>query len=464
MAEQAFQLGNNLGDTVSTHTSEIDNLNKELDRVKKLEESTVTTIISDKAFTTISETNGGYLEDVKIEGKTLIVNSDNEIVEAGTNGAVLKNIGDDVDEIVISSINGNFFDGKFSSWWIGNEFVKDNTGIPYSVIAQIEPNYEYYIQSYTNCFDRYTYAFLDSDMNVIYFTHDSSCIVDGDTIKTKVAENNTKYLLAYCNSQGALSSSDKISITRYRSDKYVEPKQNKKQILYYNPTTQTWGKPVLREWDSIEKHSDGKYYYHKRSEEIVLNGSEDWLYNNTDIMLDSKDTIGFYRGLEPHAKNSIHCISTHFKPILDIDMYEGNVEGINLYAGRSCRIRINKSKLSPKSVKGFKSWLQSNPVAVVYQLAQEEVYECVNLDLIIYQNETNLIVNSGAVQPKLELKVLSNISNVVKLLQEKVSALENKFIEGLKQVLAGDMMSLAYMLYPEDFEQNEHEVKTLEEL
>ena len=101
---------------------------------------------------------------------------------------------------------------------------------------------------------------------------------------------------------------------------------------------------------------------------------------------------------------------------------------------------------------------------VVYQLAQEDVYECTNLDLITYCGETNLIVNSGAIQPNLELKVLSNVSNVVKLLQEKVSVLENKFIKGLKQVLAGDMMSLAYLLYPQDFEQNEYEVKTLEEL
>ena len=121
-------------------------------------------------------------------------------------------------------------------------------------------------------------------------------------------------------------------------------------------------------------------------------------------------------------------------------------------------IRLDKSKGN------LTTWLQANPVTVVYQLAQEEVYECTNLDLITYPNETNLIVNSGAIQPKITLKVLCNVSNVVKLLQEKVSVLENKFINGLKQVLAGDMMSLAHMLYPEDFEQNEYEVKTLEEL
>ena len=40
---------------------------------------------------------------------------------------------------------------------------------------------------------------------------------------------------------------------------------------------------------------------------------------------------------------------------------------------------------------------------------------------------------------------------MVKLLQEKVSVSENKFINGFKQVLAGDMYSLAHLLYPEDF-------------
>ena len=135
------------------------------------------------------------------------------------------------------------------------------------------------------------------------------------------------------------------------------------------------------------------------------------------------------------------------------------MEGVRINNG--VQIRINKSKLSTQDVTGFKQWLQANNVTVVYQLAQEEVYVCTNLDLITYNGETNLIVNSGAIQPRITLKVLSNVSNVVKLLQEKVSVLENKFIEGLKQVLAGDMMSLAHLLYPEDFENN-HEIQTLE--
>ena len=99
-----------------------------------------------------------------------------------------------------------------------------------------------------------------------------------------------------------------------------------------------------------------------------------------------------------------------------------------------------------------------NGLVVVNQLAQEEVYECTNIDLITYANETNYIVNSGAIVPRTTLKVHNNISNVVSLLQKKVSLLEDKFIQGLKQVLAGDMYSLAELLYPEDFVSEEESI------
>ena len=231
---------------------------------------------------------------------------------------------------------------------------------------------------------------------------------------------------------------------------------NKKPLLYYNPTTQTWEKPVLREWDSIEKHGDGKYYYHKRSEEVVLDGSENWtggpLYTNvyrywatttkaSDIKDVRKDDIGICDRFDYYYTD-----------------YDSDKSGINVMP-TGVNAKVLKSEVDKYA--NINKYFQANPTTVVYQLAKEEVYECANLDLITYNGETNLIVNSGAIQPKITLKVLSNVSNVVKLLQEKVSILENKFIKGLQQVLAGDMMSLAHLLYPEDFENN-HEIQTLE--
>ena len=243
------QVPKSLGATVNTHTTQISNLNKELDRVKKLEESTVSTVETESDFTTVEATSNGYFEDVKLEGKTLVVNSDNEVAEPGTEGAILKSVGQDVEEVSVASVNSD------------------------------------------------------------------------------------------------------------------ETQSDKKRLLYYNEETQTWEKPILREWDSIEKHSDGKYYYHVRSKEG--------------------------------------------------DYVEGD-ESLN-----DCITDLTVS---------------------VKKLAEEKVYECTNIDLITYANETNYVVESGAIVPKTTLKVHNNISNVVSLLQKKVSLLESNMT---KYMITQNRMQLA---------------------
>jgi hypothetical protein len=243
------------------------------------------------------------------------------------------------------------------------------------------------------------------------------------------------------------------------SEKDTIHQSNKKTLLYYNPTTETWEKPILREWDTIEKHSDGKYYYHKRSGEVVLNGSERWFFPPNQM---GNNTALFYSNIADAKINQNYPICNIFTgTYLNIWEPINDIEGIFINHNKDVIVRINKIKLSTQDEAGFKAWLKTNPTTVVYQLAQEEVYECTNIDLMTYSNETNYIVSSGAISPKSTLKVHNNISNVVKILQEKVNLLENTFIAGLKSVLSGDMYSLATILYPEDFKQDD--VMTLDE-
>lgn len=204
-----------------------------------------------------------------------------------------------------------------------------------------------------------------------------------------------------------------------------------KCLLYYNNETQAWKKPVLREWDSIEKHSDGKYYYHQRSGEAVLNGSENWRINaawsgeemNTNsyyLTADDQKTAGLMvksngaTNIISDAMPTVFIYNTSF----DSDCVSGEKHTGAIY------VRINKSKVS----NGIEPYLQQNPMRVVYQLAEEKVYECTNIDLITYANETNYIVESGAITPKTTLKVHSNIANVISALQKKVSVLESNYV------------------------------------
>ena len=186
----------------------------------------------------------------------------------------------------------------------------------------------------------------------------------------------------------------------------------------------------------------------------MLNGSESWTHSTEQI---GENTLLFYAKLE----NSLGTEVTvgNYKVLVDkfnfssVSIWDKTIDNelCMISPSQNFMLRINKSRLATQDVQGFKQWLQTNNVTVVYQLAEEKVYECTNIDLITYANETNFIIESGAIVPRTTLKVHNNISNVVKILQEKVSLLENKFIQGLKKVLAGDMYSLAELLYPEDF-------------
>ena len=299
---------------------DIEKANKELDKIKKLEESTVSTVETESDFTTVEATSNGYFEDVKLEGKTLVVNANNEVVEPGTEGATLKSVGDGVDEIVVSSVNS------------------DNT------------------------------------------------------------------------------------------------KADKKRLLYYNEETQTWEKPILREWDSIKKHANGKYYYHQRSREVVLNGSENW---NNDKNSSTMSPETYRQSIQFNAidiasasfntKTSPNIISNLLPTVVFGDVYSYNHIGISISGTDSIgtHIIINNNFTD---VTELKQWLQANNLTVVYQLAQEKVYECTNIDLITYANETNYIIECGAITPKSTFEIHCNISNVVSMLQRKASISESNLL------------------------------------
>ena len=529
---------------------DVEKTNKELDKIKKLEESTVSTVETESDFTTVEVTSNGYFEDVKLEGKTLVnhlYNSENTVsstnasdkkytalqagktytviiyvVENSNNKAFypfritysdnaqvnisqsaypkgsiithkfevadkeiggiwvnwcstyvdgdvittktlllegdhtqnppsyfegLKSVGQSAseggaDEIVVSSVNENLFD---KTQKLVDGYISENPG----VYGDVSPHNTCKSTDFILIDSNTTYT-LNNDNPIEetcgFYDTTKKCItvVRGNTV---TSPSNAKYMR--CTIKRSDFEQGFQIVKGTQTIEYTPHQSDKKRLLFYNEETQTWEKPILREWDSIEKHSDGKYYYHQRSGEVVLNGSKDWVYPTSQ---DGNNTILLYIRISDAKTSQKYPICDRFNGTnLDIWNPITDIEGIIINHNKDCVLRISKSRLSTQDIEGFKKWLQTNNVTVVYQLAQEKVYECTNIDLITYANETNYIVESGAISPKTTLKVHSNISNVVKILQEKVSLLENKFIEGLKQVLAGDMYSLAELLYPEDF-------------
>lgn len=556
------QVPKSLGATVNTHTEQINNLNKELDRVKKLEESTVSTVTTESDFTTVEATSNGYFEDVKLEGKTLVnlyqaTESKHELgnVNANFNNGVvtLEGIGKEIIyrclkdtlnvksntkyTLVLNVLETNY-EGSLKNAYCGNrdkfserlyldfskigvsvytfktkeDFTDDvlwdlyiyfnnqtNATIKFEMMilegdhTQNPPSYfeglksvgqsattsedgvdEIVVSSVNgNLFDVESYASHINSLN----DGVSKVELDGTTLKsiligtvgknffsfnrrgsfictcefvdaTKWRVQSRTYDSGWTTSQSIklpfgtydelkVFSSENTSIKNIQikvsetNSPYTPHQSDKKRLLYYNEETQTWEKPILRQGDSIEKHANGKYYYHQRSGEVVLNGSENW---NNDANSSTISPATYRQSIQFNAidipsasfdtKTSPNIISDLLPTVIFGDVYSYNHVGISISGTDSVgtHIIINNNFTD---VTELKQWLQANNLTLVYQLAEEKVYECTNIDLITYNGETNYIVESGVLSPKTTLKVHSNISNVVSLLQKKVSLLES---------------------------------------
>lgn len=277
----------------------------------------------------------------------------------------------------------------------------------------------------------------------------SNLLLEG---KTLVVDANDNVVIP--GTQGAILKSvgDGADVIRVISKNSDNSLSNYKKVLYKD-TDGTWKKPTLRQWDSIEKHSDGKYYYHRRSGNIVLNGSENWVIDTT-----MPDTHSCFKFDVTDSIIDVKCISDKLNSYIRNEMYNKPIEGViystAFYGGNKCVVNILRSKLSSNTVQGFKNWLQSNNVNVVYKLAQEQVFECTPIDLISYDTQTNYSIECGPIYPKTTLKVDSYLGNVVSILKDKISYLENYITDGLASLLAGGMKGLAEFLYPQDFVSN----------
>ena len=333
----------------------------------------------------------------------------------------LKSVGGDVDEIEVSSVNENLFDGKLSlgylngngivsphETWVASDFINIQ-GVP-------QLNFESTVFNGIKSIGLY-----DSDKEFVDYIFNA---------KTPVKIGKTvKYVrISMCKDPEVAPTQyelDNPCITIYINSKTDKKHQSdKKQILFYNTETQTWEKPILREWDSIEKHSDNKWYYHKRSGKVVLNGSESGWNVNTQTDTTMRFEINMVSKNMAGNRNPIICDKFNLLFNYELNCVEEGV--FTSIGGSTLFINIDKSKLSSQDVEGFKKWLQANNVTVVYQLAEEEVYEIAPLHLDSYANETLILCNSGAISPKMEFSITSHINELVKAYGERINLLEEK--------------------------------------
>ncbi|HSQ87206.1 hypothetical protein, partial [Romboutsia sp.] len=331
----------------------------------------------------------------------------------------LKSVGQDVNEIVVSSVcgSGNLFDGEL-------ELGTLNTDGSIGVITDRTVNKNYVRVIGGKAF------YLSNSLN---YAISRIAVYDKDKRFIQIVTNGTTFpsnavYCKFCLLGASLTNNVQLEVGTVATS-YKSIETDKKEILYLDTVDNTWKKPTLRGiWsngalvvgDTIEKHADGKYYYHKRCGEVVLDSSEaSWSFRDTLALTNSNVFQVVISGIKSITSNTT-LVCDKFNVTTSI--YSTDVEG--MYSNTNYALfRILKTKCTDLAT--FKTWLASNNTTLVYPLAVEQVYECTPLDLASYDSETNYTLESGVLSPRSTVKCTNYIGNVVNTLKEKISILED---------------------------------------
>lgn len=168
---------------------------------------------------------------------------------------------------------------------------------------------------------------------------------------------------------------------------------SKKKLLYYDSNAKVWEKPILRKWDTIEKHVDGKYYYHKRSVKEVLDGTQDVTLNDSS----STNTNRFLINRLYPNQEGVNIDAVCDKYIFSNTIYEKDIKGIYI-SSPSGHLYIRDDKITPEELK---KRFKSNPVTIVYKLYKEEIYECLDISVRSFNPKTLFSISSG-INPRVD--------------------------------------------------------------
>ena len=398
-------------------------------------------------FMSINGSKNGVITDIKIEGKTLLVDSNNQVVIPGTQGAMLKSVGDDVTEIKLKSIGENLFDGELE---LG--IYNGNTGYPMT-----NNNFIRNKNRYINVNSEIITMVTNFSLEIYCYGINKNYL---GQIRLNSTNNNfnlksgTKFINFRSTNENTNLKSEFTIINRNTNiNSFLEYKENNKKVLYKD-TDGTWKKPTLRQFDSIEKHSDGKYYYHKRSTEFtidnniaissleILNNTNKVQFNTRMYKLTSNvGTIDWICDKYPSLQGSddiLHCR-------LDSSMPYGNFI-----------VWLDKSYGNDKNT--ILNNLLIKPIKVVSKLKEEQIFECTPLDLISYDSQTNYNIDCGVIYPKSTIYISSDYGSVLSNIVRRMTERENDYIEDRKAIIRGDFRLLAEKTYPTDFKKESEEI------
>lgn len=297
-----------------------------------------------------------------------------------------------------------------------NVTYKDNYMISYASGLESASNNHKYTETYIEIEPNTDYCFYHTSRNICWYDENKNFIfqplnerilgenVNKDLFFSAKSPSNAKYL--------------RVTIIKGihnngKTSEIYKGKYDHKQI----PTTLRSLPNGVK--DTIEKRGN-KYVKVQRCGEVTLNGNE-----QIGMYVSNGNTGVFGVVHKGHTQKRSLGICDKFRYHM---VYNTREEHFYLETGNAVNIEISLSKLSSSNEEGLKTWLQSNPVTIVYELATPIITELPNFNPQTYKGENTLIINSGAIQCDASFDVCEGIRSELDVIKDKVSSLDDDYI------------------------------------
>ncbi|MCC0707199.1 hypothetical protein [Clostridioides sp. ES-S-0190-01] len=348
----------------------------------------------------------GYEVSLKItilEGNYTDINIDysNELLSVGQRDKI-ELLSYQSSGINIFNKNANFKDNYILQYLNGEELISEASNHKYTLdYIEIEPNTEY---TFYNC--SRNICWYDENKTFIPTQLNERIIGDKDIFYVARSTKNAKYLRVTI-IKDLHDDGNKTFITK--GNKY-----DKKTIPYTLRNLPNGTKDEI-----VFKNSCYKLI--QRCEEIVFNGSENWIevhgmYEfrlNLDISVLRLDMSKFLTNLYKQSHvDYIYNVQTESALSISTE------NGIGV-------IDIVDTSISPFNIANFKEKLSKNPLKIIYELEIPKEIELDSLNLEQYDNQTKFICNSNVIIPNISFESTQNLGSHIKVIKDNIKKISN---------------------------------------
>ena len=365
------------------------------------------------------------LSDLSVISSTLIILEGNHTDKPISYFEGLKSVGQGDNIEVLSYKRGSenlasnltFTEGKYVVSITGE--IDNHVEFKYSnEYIEVEGGCEYLFDNINGQF-----AIYDSSKKIIPLRWQS---LKGDWFKG----NDYQATFIYAMPKNAKYVRINLPISNLKPYSLIRAKSDKKQI---STTLRSLPNGVK---DTIEKRGN-KYVKVQRCGEVVLNGSEiNWVADtNADSNGNRFCECWSYTTLIK-SKSFLVCDTLKCRLDIDSDKISVSTHNQGIMITQDSRIRIKNEHSN--SVDSLKTWLKSNPITIVYELATPIITELPNFNPQTYKGENTLIMNSGVIQCDASFDMCEGIRSELDVIKNKVSSLDDNVVEVYKpQLLNG---------------------------